>query len=50
MGIPLIQQFKVASYIAGRKLRRDRHYPLVLMLEPLLLVLVSYAGMTKLAA
>jgi hopanoid biosynthesis associated radical SAM protein HpnH len=47
MGIPLIQQFKVATYIAGRKLRRDRHYPLVLMLEPLFQCNLACAGCGK---
>src|SRR6201992_2992311 len=47
MGIPLIQQFKVASYIAGRKLRRDRRYPLVLMLEPLFQCNLACAGCGK---
>ncbi|MEJ0007486.1 MAG: adenosyl-hopene transferase HpnH [Steroidobacteraceae bacterium] len=47
MGIPLIQQLKVASYIAGRKLRRDRHYPLVLMLEPLFQCNLACAGCGK---
>ena len=35
MGIPLIQQFRVGSYILGKKLRGQSKYPLVLMLEPL---------------
>ena len=35
MAIPLLQMYKVARYIAGRKLRGDKRYPLVLMLEPL---------------
>jgi len=47
MGIPLIQQFKIASYIVGRKLRRDRHYPLVLMLEPLFQCNLACAGCGK---
>jgi len=47
MGIPLIQQFKVATYIASRKLRRDRHYPLVLMLEPLFQCNLACAGCGK---
>jgi len=47
MGIPLIQQLKVASYIAGRKLRRDRRYPLVLMLEPLFQCNLACAGCGK---
>ncbi len=35
MGIPLIQQIRVGSYILGNKLRGIDKYPLVLMLEPL---------------
>lgn len=35
MAIPLRQQMRVASYILGQKLRGNRRYPLVLMLEPL---------------
>ena len=47
MGIPLIQQIKIASYIVGRKLRRDKHYPLVLMLEPLFQCNLACAGCGK---
>jgi len=35
MSIPLIQQYKVARYVLGKKLRREKRYPLTLMLEPL---------------
>ncbi|MGF1552913.1 MAG: adenosyl-hopene transferase HpnH [Paracoccaceae bacterium] len=35
MAIPFRQQMRVASYILGQKLRGNRRYPLVLMLEPL---------------
>jgi hopanoid biosynthesis associated radical SAM protein HpnH len=35
VGIPLIQQIRVGSYILGNKLRGVDKYPLVLMLEPL---------------
>ncbi|MEM6421575.1 MAG: adenosyl-hopene transferase HpnH [Pseudomonadota bacterium] len=35
MSVPLRQQLRVASYIIGQKLRGNRRYPLVLMLEPL---------------
>ena len=35
MGIPLIQQYRVARYILGKKLRGVKRYPLTLMLEPL---------------
>ena len=47
MGIPLIQQFKIASYLVGRKLRGDRRYPLVLMLEPLFQCNLACAGCGK---
>ena len=35
MSIPLLQAYKVGRYIAGRKIRGIKRYPLVLMLEPL---------------
>ena len=35
MGIPLIQQLRVGSYIVKQRLTGNRRYPLVLMLEPL---------------
>ncbi|MEL6479858.1 MAG: adenosyl-hopene transferase HpnH [Pseudomonadota bacterium] len=35
MSIPIRQQIRVASYILGQKLRGNKRYPLVLMLEPL---------------
>jgi len=35
MGVPLIQQYRIAKYLLGKTLRRDQRYPLVLMLEPL---------------
>src|SRR5690625_4016165 len=35
MSIPVKQQAKVASYILGKKLKGEKKYPLVLMLEPL---------------
>ncbi|HET7558053.1 MAG TPA: adenosyl-hopene transferase HpnH [Rhodanobacteraceae bacterium] len=35
MGIPLIQQYRVARYILGKKFRGVQRYPLTLMLEPL---------------
>ena len=35
MSVPLIQQLRVASYIFGKKVKGERLYPLVLMLEPL---------------
>src|ERR1700753_2299711 len=44
MAIPLLQMYKVARYIAGRKLRGDKRYPLVLMLEPLFQCNLACAG------
>lgn len=35
MAIPALQQYKVGSYIIGKKLKGEHRYPLVLMLEPL---------------
>ncbi|MGH8227655.1 MAG: adenosyl-hopene transferase HpnH [Steroidobacteraceae bacterium] len=47
MGIPLLQKYRVASYIAGRKLRRVKRYPLVLMLEPLFQCNLACSGCGK---
>lgn len=35
MGIPLVQQYRVARYILGKKIHHEKRYPLTLMLEPL---------------
>ncbi|TFH19023.1 MAG: adenosyl-hopene transferase HpnH [Myxococcales bacterium] len=35
MPVPVSQMYTVATYVLGQKLRRNKHYPLVLMLEPL---------------
>lgn len=35
MAVPLIQQIRVGAYVLKQKLRGNRRYPLVLMLEPL---------------
>jgi hopanoid biosynthesis associated radical SAM protein HpnH len=47
MGIPLLQVYRVARYIVGRKLRRVERYPLVLMLEPLFQCNLACAGCGK---
>ncbi|MGH8217860.1 MAG: adenosyl-hopene transferase HpnH [Steroidobacteraceae bacterium] len=47
MSIPLLQKYRVAAYIAGQKLRGNRHYPLVLMLEPLFQCNLACAGCGK---
>ncbi|HET6725548.1 MAG TPA: adenosyl-hopene transferase HpnH [Gammaproteobacteria bacterium] len=35
MGIPLVQQYRVARYVLTQKLKGNKRYPLTLMLEPL---------------
>jgi hopanoid biosynthesis associated radical SAM protein HpnH len=47
LGVPLIQALKVGSYIAGRRLRGVKRYPLVLMLEPLFQCNLACAGCGK---
>src|SRR5476649_1593604 len=47
MGIPLIQMYKVGRYLAGRKIRGVKRYPLVLMLEPLFRCNLACAGCGK---
>ena len=47
MGVPLIQQARVAGYILGKKIKRQKRYPLVLMLEPLFQCNLACAGCGK---
>jgi hopanoid biosynthesis associated radical SAM protein HpnH len=47
MGVPLIQQYRVAKYIFQQKLRGTPRYPLVLMLEPLFRCNLACAGCGK---
>ncbi len=47
MAVPLIQQYQIAKYIIGQKLRRVEQYPLVLMLEPLFRCNLACAGCGK---
>lgn len=47
MAVPLLQQYRVAKYIFGKKLRRELRYPLVLMLEPLFQCNLACAGCGK---
>ncbi|MGH8282379.1 MAG: adenosyl-hopene transferase HpnH [Gammaproteobacteria bacterium] len=35
MSIPLVQQYRVARYVLGKKFKGEKRYPLTLMLEPL---------------
>ncbi|MDD3759616.1 MAG: adenosyl-hopene transferase HpnH [Acidithiobacillus sp.] len=47
MAVPLIQSYRVGRYIIGQKLRGNRRYPLVLMLEPLFRCNLACAGCGK---
>jgi len=47
MAIPVSQAVTVASYVIRQKLRGNRHYPLVLMLEPLFRCNLACAGCGK---
>ncbi len=47
MAVPLSQMWTVASYVIGQKLRGNKHYPLVLMLEPLYRCNLACAGCGK---
>ena len=47
MSVPLIQQYRVASYLMKQKLARVERYPLVLMLEPLFQCNLACAGCGK---
>ena len=47
MPVPISQMWTVASYIVGQKLRGNKHYPLVLMLEPLFRCNLACAGCGK---
>jgi hopanoid biosynthesis associated radical SAM protein HpnH len=49
VGVPLIQQLRVGSYLVKQKLLRRRRYPLVLMLEPLFQCNLACAGCGKIA-
>ena len=47
MAVPLFQGLKVGQYIAGKRLRGIKRYPLVLMLEPLFQCNLACAGCGK---
>ena len=47
MGVPISQMWTVASYVLTQKLRGRKHYPLVLMLEPLFRCNLACAGCGK---
>ncbi len=47
MSIPLIQKIRVGTYLLKQRLRRNRQFPLVLMLEPLFRCNLACAGCGK---
>ncbi len=47
MAVPLIQQYRVATYLLKKKLCSEKRYPLVLMLEPLFRCNLACAGCGK---
>jgi hopanoid biosynthesis associated radical SAM protein HpnH len=47
MAVPISQAWTVASYVISQKLKGNRHYPLVLMLEPLFRCNLACAGCGK---
>ena len=47
MPVPVSQAWTVASYVLGQKLRGNKRYPLVLMLEPLFRCNLACAGCGK---
>ena len=47
MGIPFLQKYRVGSYILKQKIRGNKRYPLVLMLEPLFQCNLACAGCGK---
>lgn len=47
MAVPLIQQYRIGKYIMAQKLKGNRRYPLVLMLEPLFRCNLACVGCGK---
>ncbi len=47
MGIPLIQKYRIGRYILSKRIKGERRYPLVLMLEPLFQCNLACAGCGK---
>ncbi len=47
MGVPISQMWTVATYVLGQKLRGNKHYPLVMQLEPLFRCNLACAGCGK---
>jgi hopanoid biosynthesis associated radical SAM protein HpnH len=47
MGVPVSQMWTTATYVIGQRLKGRKHYPFVLMLEPLLRCNLACAGCGK---
>ena len=47
MGIPVVQTYRIARYILEQKLKGNKRYPLVLMLEPLFQCNLACSGCGK---
>jgi len=47
LSVPLFQQAKVGAYVMKQKMLGNKHYPLVLMLEPLFQCNLACAGCGK---
>lgn len=47
MGVPVSQMWTVATYMLGKRLRGQKRYPLVMMLEPLFRCNLACAGCGK---
>ncbi|MCC6202916.1 MAG: adenosyl-hopene transferase HpnH [Gammaproteobacteria bacterium] len=47
MSVPLVQMYRIARYVIAQKLRGNKRYPLVLMLEPLFRCNLSCSGCGK---
>ncbi len=47
MAIPLVQTYRIARYLISQKIRGNKRYPLVLMLEPLFQCNLACAGCGK---
>src|SRR5947207_2206726 len=47
MPVPISQAYTVASYVIGQKLKGNKRYPLVMMLEPLFACNLECAGCGK---
>src|SRR5580700_4507511 len=47
MAVPVSQMWTVASYVVSKKLKGEKHYPVVLMLEPLMRCNLACAGCGK---